>query len=411
MTLKTSPLANLITNPDCKIPSDFGVVVDLSSYQDAPFDPISMSDVEFKELENLLYKHSLVLWRGVTLNPEQQFVLTNRFDAASKSYGHGTETSGLQAKSILHPDLKTLPGQPQVQLIGNGQVIDEAVAPGLKPLPVLKHPHHKTFHKTVISDEDEKKGHTRFYRWHIDAALYDLNPPKVTTLQALRVPQGSPQICRYDDGTGDELKVPLGTTAFVSGKKMFEILPPALKSLAVRTKVQYSPHPYVWMSQARAKPTGLGIECEGKELSKEQLPPFEETKIKIFPVLWKNPVTGELHLEVHPCGAEKLHIDPVPANTESARDASTLYPDGGTISDLETVRDVLYKLQRPGIAPSLVYAHDWQEKDLCLFHNRGVLHSVVGAFTAEQHRAFWQCNIAASDEPQGPDANDVQKYA
>lgn len=80
--------------------------------------------------------------------------------------------------------------------------------------------------------------------------------------------------------------------------------------------------------------------------------------------LWKNPLTGELHLEVHPCGAEKLHIEPVPATTDSARDASALYPDGGTISDLETVRDVLYKLQRPGIAPSLVYAHDWQEKDL-----------------------------------------------
>jgi hypothetical protein len=39
------------------------------------------------QLENLLYTHSLVLWRGVTLNPEQQFVLTNRFDLTSKSYG------------------------------------------------------------------------------------------------------------------------------------------------------------------------------------------------------------------------------------------------------------------------------------------------------------------------------------
>ncbi|PLW10950.1 hypothetical protein PCASD_20260 [Puccinia coronata f. sp. avenae] len=407
MTLKTSPLAH----SESELPPEFGVVVDLSSYKDGVFDPISMSDEDFKELENLLYTHSLVLWRGVTLNPEQQFVLTNRFDLTSKSYGHGTETSGLQAKSILHPDLKTLPGQPQVQLIGNGQVIDEAVAPGLKPLPVLKHPQHKTFHQTVISDEDEKKGYTRFYRWHIDAALYELNPPKVTTLQALRVPQGSPQICRYDDGTGDELKVPLGTTAFVSGKKMFEILPPALKSLAVRTKVQYSPHPYVWMSQAKAKCTGLGIENEGKELPKDQLPAFEESKIKIFPVLWKNPVTRELHLEVHPCGAEKLHVEPIPVTKDKTRDPDALYPDGATISDLGVVRDLLYKLQRPGIAPSLVYAHDWKEKDLCLFHNRGVLHSVVGAFTPDQHRAFWQCNIAATDEPEGPDANEVKRYA
>lgn len=52
------------------------------------------------------------------------------------------------------------------------------------------------------------------------------------------------QTVRYDDGTGDELPVSLGTTAFVSGTNMFEILPPELKSLAVRAKVRYAPHPY-----------------------------------------------------------------------------------------------------------------------------------------------------------------------
>lgn len=36
--------------------------------------------------------------------------------------------------------------------------------------------------------------------------------PKATTLYALNVPQGPAQIVRYDDGTGDELPVPLGTT-------------------------------------------------------------------------------------------------------------------------------------------------------------------------------------------------------
>ncbi|MBW0505044.1 hypothetical protein O181_044759 [Austropuccinia psidii MF-1] len=406
MTLKTSPISS---NPH--LSADFGIMIDLSSYPDGVFDPMQMSDQSFAELEKLLYTHSLVLWRGVKLTPAQQLRLTKLFDQASNSYGHGTETSGLQSKSILHPDLKTLPEHPQVQLIGNGQVTDEAVAPGLKPLPVLKHPHHKTFHKSVISDEDEEKGYTRFYRWHIDAALYGLNPPKVTTLQALRVPAGPPQICRYDDGTGDELTVPLGTTAFVSGQKMFEILPPELKSLAVRTKVQYSPHPYVWMSEAKAKPNGLGIECEGKELPRDKLPPYEESKIKTFPVLWKNPVTGLLHLEVHPCGAEKLIIEPIPHHTKASRNPQALYPDGATVSDLEVVREILYKLQRPGISPAYVYAHDWKENDLCLFHNHGVLHSVVGAFKPDQHRAFWQCNIAASDEPVGPDSADVKRYS
>lgn len=149
----------------------------------------------------------------------------------------------------------------------------------------MKHPSHTTFHKTRVSPEDEAKGVTRFYRWHIDAALYDLNPPKVTTLYAINVPQGPKQLCRYDDGSGDELAVPLGATAFVSGKIMFDILPPELKSFAVRSKVKYAPHPYVWMAPAHALSTGLGIEKEGLELPLNELPPWEESKVKVFPIV------------------------------------------------------------------------------------------------------------------------------
>lgn len=107
----------------------------------------------------------------------------------------------------------------------------------------------------------------------------------MTTLYGLKVPKGDNQVCRYDDGSGDELNVPLGTTAFVSGRTMFEILPKEYKSLVVRTKVKYAPHPYVWMAPARAMSTGLGIETEGLELPDEELPPWEESKIKVFPIV------------------------------------------------------------------------------------------------------------------------------
>ncbi|THV04576.1 hypothetical protein K435DRAFT_850837 [Dendrothele bispora CBS 962.96] len=198
----------------------------------------------------------------------------------------------------------------------------------------LKHPSHKTFHKTVVSPEDEAKGVTRFYRWHIDAALYNLSPPRVTTLYALNVPQGLKQFCRYDDGSGDELPVPLGTTAFVSGKTMFDILPKELKSVAVRSKVRYAPHPYVWMSPAKAKSTGLGIESEGLEMSFDELPSWEESRGKLYPVLWKNPVTDELSFQVHPCGVAELIINPLPKG--ASRDGS-LYPDGAHLTDLKEV--------------------------------------------------------------------------
>ncbi|EUC67029.1 alpha-ketoglutarate-dependent xanthine dioxygenase [Rhizoctonia solani AG-3 Rhs1AP] len=363
----------------------------------------NLTPEQFKEVEELLYKHSALLFRNATLSPEQQYQLTKAFDPTSENYGHGNNKTGNTKKSVLHPDLKTIPRVPQVQLIGNGTVYDHEGLAEAK----LKHPHHRTFHKTAIPEEDDLK-FTRFYRWHIDAALYDLSPPKATTLYALNVPAGEHQICRYDDGTGDELSVPLGTTAFVSGATMFDILPPHLKSLAVRSKVRYTPHPYVWMAPAHAMSTGLGIESEGLELPLSELPPWEEEKVKIFPVLWKNPVTGGLHFQVHPCGVAALIVDPLP---EGASREGALYPDGTELTDLKQVRELLYSMQRPAISPSLVYPHDWSEKDLVIFHNRGVLHSVVGAFAPDQVRAFHQCNLAASDDPVGPSAEDVKKWA
>ncbi|KAI0028707.1 Clavaminate synthase-like protein [Vararia minispora EC-137] len=362
--------------------------------------PGTLSSEQLEEIRQLLYKHDALLFRNADLSPEQQYALTKAFDPASESYGHGNNKTGKQAKSILHPDLKTIPRVPQVQLIGNGPT---PAHEGLSPVQ-LKHPSHTTFHKTHTTSPDT----TRFYRWHIDAALYALSPPKVTTLYGIRVPQGPHQRCLYDDGTGDELDVPLGTTAFVSGKTMFDILPPDLKSVAVRAKVRYAPHPYVWMAPAHAMSTGLGIESEGLELSLEELPEWSEEAIKTYPVTWKNPVTGNLHFQVHPCGVQELLIEPLPAG---ASREGALYPDGAHLKDLKEVRELLYKMQRPAIAPKLVYPHDWKEKDLVLFHNRGVLHSVVGQFAPDQLRMFHQCNLAASDEPVGPTAEDVKAYA
>ncbi|KAF8655374.1 hypothetical protein AX16_003071 [Volvariella volvacea WC 439] len=359
---------------------------------------------QLEEIKDALYKHSALLFRDVVVTPEQQYALTKAFDPQSESYGHGNnKTEGTKA-SILHPDLKTIPRVPQVQLIGNGTVYNHEGLAEAK----LKHPNHTTFHKTRVSPEDEEKGVTRFYRWHIDAALYDLNPPRVTTLYGIKVPSGPTQVVRYDDGTGDELPVPLGTTAFVSGKTMFDILPPELKSVAVRARVKYAPHPYVWMAPARALPTGLGIETDGLELPLTDLPPWDESKVKVLPIVWKNPITGNLHFQVHPCGALEILVDPLPAG---AKREGALYPDGAQITDLKEVRDLLYKMQRPAIAPELVYPHDWRENDLVLFHNRGVLHTVVGAFKPDQVRAFHQCNLAASDEPAGPSEEDVKKWA
>lgn len=121
-------------------------------------------------------------------------------------------------------------------------------------------------------------------------------------------------------------------------------------------------------------------------------------------------MTGKLHVQVHPCAAGSLIIDPIPASSPN-RTENSLYPDGATIDDLAKTREILYSIQRPGISPHLVVPIDWQEKDLALFNNRGVLHSVVGAFKPDQVRMFHQCNLAASSDPVGPNAEDIATYA
>jgi len=337
-------------------------------------------NADFEVIEDTLYKHQVVVFKNQShVSPKAQFELTQRFDPEATSYGHGKT---LDAKrSILHPDLKTIPHQPQVQIIGNGSIPEYE---GLKDFK-LKHPHHKTFHKSVISEEEDLD-FTRYYRWHIDAALYGLAPPVVTTLLAVKVPAGRRQTCRYDDGTADELDVPLGTTAFVSGYTMYDILSEEDKEFVRTTKVEYAPHPYIWMSGAKSRTTGLGMLSEDLEIPLSDLPEINESMIQVLPMCWKNPVDGRLSIQIHPSAVRKLHLK-----------------DGSIIDDLEKVREICYNVQRPGIAPKYVYAQDWQEGDLVLFHNRGTLHSVVGAFAEDEVRLFRQCNVAASHFPEGPD--------
>ena len=67
---------------------------------------------------------------------------------------------------------------------------------------------------------------------------------------------------------------------------MFDILPSELKSLAVRSKVRYAPHPYVWMAPARSKTTGLGLLTENKELPLSELPEWSEDKLKALPMVY-----------------------------------------------------------------------------------------------------------------------------
>lgn len=352
---------------------DFGVDA-------GPLELAELSDEAFAELERAVLTHSVVVVRDqARLSPRQQFELTRRFDPSVTSYGHGNRLD-IMKQSVLMQDLVSIPDCPQVKLLGNGRVEGhEGIADVM-----LCHPSHRSFHLAPLSEDEIGRGLTRFYRWHMDAALYELHPPKVTTLLALEVPEAREETVVYDDGSGDRLRVSLGTTAFVSGATAFEGLSPEQKAFALRTSARYAPHPYVWMRNARARSNGLGLVSEGRELSRAELPPFEKDKITTLPLVWENPLTGRLSLQVHAYCVEDLIVD------------------GEPVGDLAECRRLLYELMRPAIAPARVYAHAWRPGDLVIFHNRGVWHSVVGSLRPTERRVYHQCNLASSEPPRGP---------
>ncbi|ETS77216.1 hypothetical protein PFICI_11090 [Pestalotiopsis fici W106-1] len=344
----------------------------------------NLTDDDFDKLRGALYENQVVVIRNQKqLTPKAQYSLTRRFDPETDIYSHG---KSIDKRSVLHADLKTIPHQPQVQVIGHGFVKSFE---GLENIQ-LKHPHHKTFHKHPISPEKDAD-FTHFYRWHIDSAMYDLDPPMVTSLLAVSVPGGRRQTLLYDDGTGAQMDVPLGTTAFFSGYRLYDLLSDDEKEFVRGSKVEYAAHPYIWMSKAKARSNGLGLFSDGLELPEDQLPAVEGDKVRVYPMAWRNPVTGKLAVMVYPTPIRRIHL-----------------ADGTVLEDLAEVRELVYKLQRRAIDPHLVYPHDWKEGDLVLFNNHGVMHSIVGSFGEGETRIFRQCNMAASRPPQGPLVETVQ---
>jgi alpha-ketoglutarate-dependent taurine dioxygenase len=346
-------------------------------------DPSKLNDDDFETLKKALFTHSvLVIPDQEALTPESQHALNVRFDPSSATnYGHKEELFHSN-KSILAKDGKCVPRRPEVMMVGNGSF--EAGHEGMKDFE-LEHPTHKTFHKKLLNEEELSKNQTRFYRWHIDAALYELSPPVVTTLLGLIVPPSNErQTIIYED-TNESIDIAKGATAFASGKVAFDLLSDEDKDFALNTTVVYAPHPYIYINDCKATSDGLTIVSEnpGKEASLDSLPQWEDSKIKKLPLVWTNPETGKHHLQVHGCCVYKL----IDSNT------------GETVAELKDAREKVQKLMRPAIGPDYVYCHPWKQGDLCIFHNRGVIHSVTGEMSPSEKRLMHQCNIASGSDP------------
>ncbi|KXT00887.1 hypothetical protein AC579_9282 [Pseudocercospora musae] len=359
--------------------------IDLNNFSDADFDFIS----------DALHKHKLLVFKEqpAMLSPQQQFRLTSSFDPDDPTGGfaHGadpylTSHDGVDIYGI--PQRPAIPVQPQVHILGRGELPDGhyQFPPGFK----VKGINHVDFHLPPhISAEEREKGASRFYQWHWDGALYNIPPPRVGCLLAVRTPKGPDVNVRWEDGTGEEMKVAPGATAMVAGSRALELLDDETRNIAMNSKVEYAPHAFKWMSTARSTRLGHTIETEGKEMPLDKLPSWDKDKICIYPMVWTNPKTGEKSLQVHGQGAFKLHLKDSPDGAERL------------VDDLKEVRAFMHKIMRPALSPENIYAHRHEEQDVILWYNRALWHSITEFPESYGPRVMHQCNVAASDHPSG----------
>ena len=107
-------------------------------------------------------------------------------------------------------------------------------------------------------------------------------------------------------------------------------------------------------------------------------------------MVWRNPLNPDRpFFQVHGCCVYKL---------------TTRNPATGEITvmdDVEKVREVVYKMQSKIYAAENIYAHHWQEGDVVIFHNRGVMHSITGQLAKykeeeDKRRLLWQCTMTST---------------
>ncbi|KAK7217141.1 hypothetical protein V2G26_005144 [Clonostachys chloroleuca] len=272
--------------PDSKV--DFGAYVygiDLNMFTDADFEFIS----------DALHKHKLLVFKEQPqmLAPQQQYMLTSCFDPEETTGGfaHGpdpllTEYQGVKIYGL--PKRPAIPVQPQVHILGRGPLPENhyQFPPGFEVQGI----DHEEFHLPPhIPTEEREAGASRFYQWHFDASLYDIPPPRVGCLLAVRTPKGPDVTVRWDDGTGTEMKIAPGATAMVAGSRALALLDDEIRNIVMNSRIEYAPHAFVWMLTAHSTRLGHLLETEGLEKSLDQLPLGHRRKFAYIPWCGQTP--------------------------------------------------------------------------------------------------------------------------
>ncbi|RDW75729.1 alpha-ketoglutarate dependent xanthine dioxygenase-3 [Coleophoma crateriformis] len=374
--------------PNIRESSQIGAQVSLPA--DAPLLNIDeISEANKDVLRQALFENQVIVIRKQQgIDPTTLPKLAKVFDPAASDIHSAGVKAVSNPKDILSAyKAGRLPRAPQVGVIGSGTFKDYE---GIPELDVI-HLDHTTFHEHPLSQEELDQGYTRPYRWHMDAPLYERYPGEATILHCIKMPKLPDQKLKFPDGK--EKTIAAGATAFFSGARAYEMLSADEKEFALKTTVTYAPQAYEYIRHCKSTEDGLSIPTLGRETALENLSEWSWDKVAEYPMVWPNPRDATRpHLQFHGCCAYKLTTRN-PATGEVA-----------VVDDVAEVRRVCYSLQKRIWAAENIYAHRWQEGDLVIFHNKGVMHSITGQLAQyredeEKKRLLWQCTMGSAEAP------------
>ncbi|KAK3070470.1 hypothetical protein LTR53_010426 [Teratosphaeriaceae sp. CCFEE 6253] len=350
---------------------------------------ISADDVN--HLRDAIWTHKVVVVKGQkNLDPKKHWELVTRFDpAAPQVHSHGDIKTFQSKGGMLSKSRQVvgIPGAENVRLIGKGYQGEDHY--GIKDMTVRGLSH--DFHNKDLPEEHFKAGNTRFQRWHIDAPLYDREPAWFTTLRCVKQPKGADVMINWDDDSGYSMKSRPGMTAFYSTSQLYSMLSEEEQRMADHSWVEYWPHPYMAIEHCKGNSNGLGLVNQGNEHTIEELGDYDEAKVKKYPLVWVNPVTGEKAFQVHQICARKLYIRSGPDEQPRVMD------------NLIEIREFLSEIQLRILKPQYICLAPVEEGDVAMWDNYGLFHSAVDyPLDSYGPRSMHQANIGASRGPVGP---------
>jgi alpha-ketoglutarate-dependent taurine dioxygenase len=90
----------------------------------------------------------------------------------------------------------------------------------------------------------------------------------------------------------------------------------------------------------------------------DEMPPVDESKVKIYPMVWKNEVTGKPAFMVHNFIVQKIFMKTSPDSEEKI------------IDDVDEVRAFLFPFSRKMLEPENILMAPYEEGDIAVWNNR-----------------------------------------